>query len=223
VAKKPKVEKDPKGQLPTGKLALRKDPRVYAREIPKIPIAHVRIVGLDLGTATGIAFCDIVPGMPITNAKVVLGVWDLAVGPYDSGPLRHIRLKQFLSILQPDVIMYENVKYDPPAELIKSRGMGPGAIVARVATAAEFLGGLKTTVSTWAEERSIPAQGVAIAQIKKFATGRGNAGKEDMIKACNEQFGTTLPVEDYQRTGADNMADAAFVCFMGIQNYSEGL
>ena len=150
-------------------------------------------------------------------------MWDLSIGPYDSGPLRHIRLKQFLTVACPDLVMYENVKYDPPAELIRNRNMGPGAIVARVATAAEFLGGLKVTVATWCEERDIPTHGLAIAQIKKFATGKGNSGKVAMINACNEQFGTTLDPENYEKTGDDNIADAVFTCAMGIDLYSEGL
>ncbi len=209
--------------VPKTRLAHIRDPRVYEQSLPWVQRDYKRIVGLDLGTNCGIAFCDIIPGQPVRKPTIVGGIWDLSLGPYDSGPLRHIRLKQFLAVTKPSLVMYEEVKYDPPADLINNREMGPGAIVARVSTAAEFLGGLKTTVATWCEENNIPCHGLAIAQIKKFATGKGNSGKQAMITACNGLYGTSLNPEDYERSGDDNIADAIFVCAMGLQEYSEGL
>lgn len=200
-----------------------RDPRLFQEWLPWVQKPFKRILGLDLGTNCGMAFCDFIPGQPIKAPQIIGGMWDLSLGPYDSGPLRHIRLKQFLAITQPDLLMYEEVKYDPPADLIQNKNMGAGAIVARVATAAEFLGGLKVTVSTWCEEQNIPAHGLAIAQIKKFATNKGNAGKPDMINACNAKFGTHLDPVDYAKNGDDNIADAIFVCSMGLDLYSEGL
>lgn len=216
----PKAPKTPK-PLALGKLAIRKDPRVYATEIARVVPPYKRIVGLDLGTNCGVSFCDMIPGVPIKNAKLVVGQWDLSCGDYDSGVLRHIRLKQFLSVLQPDLILFEEVKYTPP--VIPGVQQSPAAIAARVATAAEFLGSLKATVAIWAEERGIPAQGVGIADIKKYATGVGNASKELMIAAANEKLGLSLPIEDYDKTGADNMADSVWVCAMGVERYGEGL
>lgn len=166
------------------------------------------------------AWADFIPGEPLLGVNLVLGHWDLSVSDYDSGPLRHVRLRQFLSVLQPDLIMFESVKYVPPKEIMAK---GINAVVARVATAAELLGGFKTTLTTWAEENGVPAQGLAITEIKKFATGKGNANKVDMILAANEKFGTDFDPETYEQTGVDNIVDAAFVCTMGLENYSEGL
>ena len=180
-----------------------------------------RIIGLDLGTNCGIAFVDVHKSGHL-NDVMILGQWDLSVGPYDTGPLRHIRLKQFLAILQPDLIMFEDVKFSGGKDRHKP-GASIQAIVARVATSIEFIGGLKVTVTTWAEERGVPAHGVGISQIKKFATGSGRANKIDMINACNERFGTNFNPETYVEEGTDNMADAAFVCAMGIDLYSKGL
>jgi hypothetical protein len=201
------------------KLLSEKDPRVYATKLPPCPPEYKRILGVDLGTNCGVAFCDIIPGRPNPQPLIVAGQWNLSLGPYDSGPLRHVRLKQFLAVLAPQLILYEEVKYDPPLGL----GLSVGAVLARVATSAEFLGGLKTTLAVWAEEHGIPAQGIAIAQIKKHATGKGNAGKPDMIRAANEKFGLNLETEDYEKTGADNIADAVHICHMGLELYSEGL
>ena len=203
----------------TAKTELRKlrDPDIFKKLIGDRPDSSRRVVGLDLGTNCGFAFRDIDTGKD-TPHPIVAGMWDLSIGPYDSGPLRHIRLKHFLSVAKPDLVMYEEVKYDPPG----AKFMKPGAIIARISTSAEFLGGLKTTVSTWCEENAVPAQGIAIAKIKKHATGKGNAGKPAMIEACNEHFGTCLSPADYEKNGDDNIADAIWVCDIGVTMYSKG-
>lgn len=222
-AAEPALAEKPPGAgkpLVVGKLAMRKDPRVYAREITVAVPPYRRIVGIDLGTSCGVAFCDILPGVPVVSANLVMGQWDLSLGPYDSGPLRHVRLKQFLAVLQPSLILYEEVKFSPPAAM---RERGVNFILARISTAAEFLGGLKATLTTWAEERGIPAQGVPIGAIKKYATGKGNADKTAMIAAANKRFGTSFATEDYETAGGDNICDAAWICTMGVELYGEGL
>lgn len=223
MAKKKKAARRKKPDFALGVVYMDKDPRVYEDKVKDCDLGQKRVLGLDLGTKCGVAFCDFTPGQPIQGAMITMGQWDLSLGPYDSGPLRHIRLKQFLAIVKPDLVMYEEVKYDPPQDVMKSRGHGMGGVVARVATAAEFLGGLKTTLAVWAEERQIPAHGIAIAAIKKYATDKGNASKEMMIAAANEKFMTNFAAEDYDKTGVDNIVDAAFVCDMGVTLYSEGL
>jgi len=228
-ATKPPAEPKPKKALspiPVGKLGMRRDPRLYAAEVSRTPEKHKRIVGLDLGTNCGIAFCDIMPGFAVKTARITMGQWDLSVGPYDTGPLRHVRLRHFLSVLQPDLVHFEDVKYDVPLAAlahIASVEARIAATVARVVPTAEFIGGLKATVASWCEERCIPCQGVAITQIKQYATGRGNASKVEMIEAANRRLGAGLDPEDYERTGTDNIADAAFLCMMGVDLYAEGL
>lgn len=203
------------------KYSMNRDPRVYAKGVAVKPPEMKRILGLDLGTNCGVAFCDFIPGQPIVDAMVYLDQWDLSIGTYDSTALRHIRLQQFLSVLQPDAIGFEDVKVDVPLEQFKGKPLG--MIVARVVPTAEFLGTLKITLSVWAERHNVPLQGIAITEIKKFATGKGNAGKVDMIRACNTALGVDLDEEGYEKTGADNIADAAHVLRMMIETYSEGL
>lgn len=206
-----------------GVLYMTKDPRVYQRSIPKIVLPYKRILGLDLAGRTGVGFVDIIPGVPVNGTNIVLGQWDLTLGEHDSGPLRHIRLKQFLEIVQPGLVMFEDVKYTGAnaPEGVKKQTLS--ALVARAVTGAQLIHGLKVTLTTWCEERDIPAHGLPIQTIKKFATGKGNVGKPEMITACNEQFGTKFETEGFEQTGVDNMADAAFCCAMGVQLYSEGL
>lgn len=179
-----------------------------------------RVLGLDLGTNCGVAWMDI-----NTKSKerppMVAGQLSLDVGPWDTGPLRHIRLKQFLSVLSPDLIGFEDVKYTPQSEGLKGKPIG--MIVARVATASELIGGFKVTMATWAEEHGVPTQGIAIGSIKKHATGKGNANKIDMIEAANEKFGVSLDTDDYQTSGTDNIADAMHIADMMYHEYLEGL
>lgn len=208
------------GSLPTGKLAKRVDPYKFAAEVVKPPQTR-RIVGIDLGTNCGFAFCDFNPDRQITDAQIVGGIWDLSVSTYDSGPLRHIRMKQFLAVTAPDLIVYEDVVYTPPLDVITNRRLGPAAVVARVARPLEFLGGLKVTLTTWAEEQGVPAHGIGIGTIKQFATGKGVANKAAMITAANQEFGLDLEVEDHARTGNDNIADALFCCAYGVNNYAD--
>ncbi len=49
--------------------------------------------------------------------------------------------------------------------------------------AAQVYGGFLATLTTWCEERAIPYEGVPVGTIKRFATGKGNASKADVIAA----------------------------------------
>jgi hypothetical protein len=185
---------------------------------PKTPQTR-RVLGIDLGTSCGICLADILVGESQSTILLHMGQWDLSLGKYDSGPLRHLRLRELLESASPDLIMYEEVRFDPPVAQFKSIG----AAIARVSTAQEFLGGLKVTVTSWAEAAGIPAEGIAIGQIKKRATGSGVAKKEAIIAAANRDFGCTLPVDDYEAAGSDNIADAAYVCVIGLEQYGDGI
>ena len=206
-----------------GRVNMIKDLEAFAHRVVAPVVGFKRAVGLDLGTNCGVAFVDFRPGAPLRDLTLLLGQWDLSVGPYDTGILRLVRLKQFLSILNPDLVAYEEVKFDPPQDLMQKRGGGMGAVVARVSTAAEFLGSLKATVAIWCHEHNVPAHGLAITQIKKYATNKGNSGKKEMIEAANAQFGLQFETENYEKTGVDNICDAAFCCKMGLEMYAEGL
>ena len=65
--------------------------------------------------------------------------------------------------------------------------------------AAHCYGGFLAILTAWCEQHQIPYQGVPVGTIKKHATGKGNAGKADMIAALRARG---YPVTD------DNEADA---------------
>jgi Holliday junction resolvasome RuvABC endonuclease subunit len=49
--------------------------------------------------------------------------------------------------------------------------------------AAHAYGGFLATLTAWCEHHQIPYQGVPVGTIKKHATGRGNASKDEMVAA----------------------------------------
>lgn len=198
-----------------------RDPWLFAERIKK-PARSNLVLGLDLGTNCGYAFAHMLDGQRLDPEKLALslGQFDLSAGQYDSGAIRFVRLRQFLSVLEPDLIAFEDVKYTPAETPTRFNAR---AIVARAATACEWFGGLKATVAAWAEENGVPCTSFPIGTIKKRATGKGNANKGDMIVACNELFGSDMDSKDYESAGYDNIADAAFVCLLALEHYSTGL
>jgi len=201
------------------KINIERDPRLFAEAITSKSSPHKLALGLDLGTTTGYAYTYFEPNVPTKKSGVAMGQWNLSAGPYDSGAIRFVRLRQFLSILMPDLVLFEDVRYTPQ----RGNKFTVGAIIARAANAGELFGAFKATLCTWCEENNVPCQGIGIGQIKKFATNKGNANKVEMIEACNAKFQTEFDVDDYESTGVDNIADAAFVMAMGLDAYIGGL
>jgi hypothetical protein len=205
-----------------------RDPALFARDVgelaegvsPDRPGSPRLALGLDLGTTTGYSFTRYQPDRPfdLRSAFVVMGQWDLAAGPYDSGAIRFARLYQFLDILQPDLIAYEEPRFTPSEPVHK---VNVAAVLGRAMTSVEFLGGLKTTTCLWAERNGVACQAYPIGRIKKRATGRGNAGKPEMIAAANSLFGVGLEVAGYETSGVDNIADSAIVLLLGLEDYAK--
>ena len=122
------------------------------------------LLALDLGTSTGWCVGD------APDATVVLsGVEKLRPGKYDSYGMGAVRFEAMLEKLHAgrrfDHVVYEAVRAHKGTD------------------AAHVYGGLMTTLQKWCEKRAIPCEGVAVGAIKKFATGKGNAGKDAMIAA----------------------------------------
>jgi Holliday junction resolvasome RuvABC endonuclease subunit len=195
-----------------------KDPEEFAGKLGKAPDNVIRCLGMDLGSNCGVAIYDYEPGGKLLQDKLQLFQWDLSTQGLESGAARFVRLRSFLNAVKPDAVAYEDVKYSPPREFFMNKKFGIPAVLARVATASEVLGGLKVTVATWAQEHNILSNGYAIATIKKFATGNGRANKEDMIAAANKKLGTAFDQSKYKTDGLDNVCDAAFVLLLLLQN-----
>lgn len=77
--------------------------------------------------------------------------------------------------------------------------------------AAHIYGGLLATLQAWCEENSIPYRGVPVGTIKKHATGKGNAGKTEMIEAAKSRG---FSPKD------DNEADALALLHYALANHT---
>lgn len=181
-------------------------------------------LGLDLGTRCGYAYAWHVPGRPVDLATLAMhmGIWDLSAGPYDSGAIRFARLRHFLSVLEPQVVFFEHVRNTVPDSVQKSR-INLHALLSRAASTGELCGAFMATVGAWAEERDVPCEGITIQEIKRRATGKGNANKAEIVTACNTLFGTGFDVATCEQTGVDDAADAAFCCLIALERTWGGL
>lgn len=197
-------------------------PEFFGSSIQKPDPSAMLVLGLDPGTKCGFAYGFILPGGKVKYpTNITMGVWSLKLSEYDSGAMRWLRLRGYLQAARLAGLA-----------LVLMEGRDIGAIAAyrmprqKVLTgmkASDLLAGAKATVATWCEMKKIACGAVAIQKIKKRATDKGNANKEDVILACNREFGTDFDSELYQHTGDDNRADAAFVCALALEEYAEGL
>ena len=118
------------------------------------------------------------------------GTWDLSVRRDESGGMRLVRFRSKLRELKElegiDVLVFEAARHAGP-------GM-QGALVVQ----SEIQGVLKE----WCETESVQYRGYSPSEIKKHATGKGNAKKADMQAAAAERFGRSMD---------DNEADALWL------------
>ena len=84
--------------------------------------------------------------------------------------MRYLRFKRWLSELHQAVGDIHAVYFE---EVRRHAGVD----------AAHVYGGLLATLTSWCEHHNIPYQGVPVGTIKKHATGKGNAGKTEVIAA----------------------------------------
>ena len=125
------------------------------------------ILALDLGTTTGWA-CTTGP-----LARIHTGFLNLNMGRFEGGGMRFLRFENWLDQIDKEhavkQVVYEEVR----------RHLGTDA--------AHVYGGLQGTLTKWCEANRVPYSAIPVGTIKKFATGKGNASKQDMIKAASDQ------------------------------------
>lgn len=135
----------------------------------------VKIAAFDLGTKTGFAFGH------DHHGNVLSGWWHLKPGRFDGGGMRFLKFKVRLDELHKaypfEIVYFEEVRNHKGTD------------------AAHVYGGLLGMLTSWCEEREIPYQGVPVGEIKKFATGKGNADKL-AVKAAVETWGFKPETDD---------------------------
>ena len=143
----------------------------------------MNILSLDIATKTGF------------KTKNASGTWDLKSKRDESGGMRLLRFRskliEIMGIEKIDIVVYERVA-----------GFHKGAII----VASELVGVLKS----FCEDHKLEYKAYSAGEIKKFATGKGNANKEKMIEACIEKYGIT-PIDD-------NEADAIHLFHLAVSD-----
>ena len=150
---------------------------------------HLVILALDLGTTTGWALRS-------ANGPVAHGFVSFKSQRFEGGGMRYLRFGRWLA----DMLALSGSQTGSQSNLT-----GIGAVYFEEVRrhlgvdAAHVYGGLLATLTAWCEHHQIPYQGVPVGTIKRHATGKGNAGKAEVIAAMKA---LGHPVTD------DNEADA---------------
>ena len=146
----------------------------------------MKFICIDPGTNCGWALWD---GYTITS-----GVWDLRVRKDESADFRLVRLRMKLQELPTvDLLFFETAGFN------------------RFPKAAQVAGQIEAVMLLWANDRKVAYKTVKPSELKKFATGKGRAGKPQMVAAARELTGYL--------GCSDDEADARLVMAWAIQRY----
>jgi crossover junction endodeoxyribonuclease RuvC len=142
------------------------------------------ILGIDPGLSCGWAILD------SNGARVGSGTWDLSVrSRWEGAGIGWLRFRRSLEAILDnhpiEAIGYEEVR----------RHAGTDA--------AHVYGALVGVVQAVGEWRKIPYTSIPVGQVKKAATGKGNAGKDEMVAAVLARWN--------HRCESDDEADAHWI------------
>ena len=121
------------------------------------------ILSLDLGTRTGWALLG-------RDGSITSGSASFKPRRFEGGGMRYLRFKRWLTEVKQSADGLDAVYFE---EVRRHAGVD----------AAHAYGGFMAQLTAWCEHHGIPYQGVPVGTIKKHATGKGNAGKDEMISA----------------------------------------
>lgn len=142
------------------------------------------ILAIDLGTTTGFA-------LRTAAGAIQSGIWSFKPSRFEGGGMRFLKFKRQLDAVRAEHQDLRTVYFE--------------AVRAHAGVdAAHAYGGFLGHLTAWCEQHEIPYEGVGVGTIKKAATGKGNASKEEMIAAARARG--FEPIDD-------NHADAiAILC-----------
>mgnify|MGYP003627273725 CR=1 FL=1 len=144
----------------------------------------MNILALDVATKTG--FCH----------DEDSGVWDFSLKRDESSGMRLIKFGSLLAYTlvekEIDLVVFE-----------RSAGRHQNAVIVQ----SELHGVLKHTCETL----KVDYRAYSASEIKKFATGKGNAKKPEMIQACKDNYDIN-PIDD-------NEADAVHIYMLAKRDY----
>lgn len=157
--------------------------------MPKLLIPKLQILALDPATKTGWA-----------HSCGAGGVWDLKSKRDESGGMRLIRFRSKLSevrtLAKIELLVYEAARHGAPKM--------QGALVVHAE--------LQSVIKTWCEDNEIPYKGYSPTEIKKHATGKGNAPKKVMVETAKDKWSNVVD---------DNHADALWLLDLATREYGD--
>ena len=152
------------------------------------------ILALDLGTTTGWA-------LRLADGSIHHGFVSFKPQRFEGGGMRYLRFKRWLTDIKQcndgiDQVVFEEVR----------RHVGVDA--------AHAYGGFMGQLTAWCEHHQIPYQGIPVGTIKKHATGKGNASKDEMVASVRARG--HAPTDD-------NEADAIALLYLAREMATEGV
>ena len=151
------------------------------------------ILALDLGTHTGWALSS-------RDSTITSGTEHFKPQRFEGGGMRYLRFKRWLTEVKQCADGLDSIYFE---EVRRHAGID----------AAHAYGGFMATLTAWCEHHGIPYQGVPVGTIKKHATGKGNAGKAEMVAAATAHGHTPQD---------DNEADALALLHWAIETQEGG-
>ena len=146
------------------------------------------ILALDLGQHTGWALRG-------RDGLITSGTLQFRPGRFEGGGMIYLRFRAWLQELDETANGITTVLFE---EVRSHAGT----------TAAHIYGGFLAHLTAWAEALKLPYRGVPVGTIKRHATGRGNAGKPEVIAAVRAKG--FAPADD-------NEADALALLLWAIE------
>ena len=151
-------------------------------------------LALDLATKTGWAAAAI---NPHGKVQIQSGVETFSVNSRIEGAgMRYLRFRKWLDEMH-KMLDIERLSF----EEVKQR--------AQSVAAGHMYGGFMATLTAWCEDNNVPYEGISVGTIKKHATGKGNAGKEEVLKAMRAKG---------HNPSDDNEADALAQLYLVLEN-----
>ncbi|MFZ9585394.1 MAG: crossover junction endodeoxyribonuclease RuvC [Pseudohongiellaceae bacterium] len=150
------------------------------------------ILALDLGTTTGWA-------LRTPDGAITSGTQSFRPQRFEGGGMRFLRFKRWLTELKAHADGIDSLHFEEVRRHVST-------------DAAHAYGGFLATLTSWCEHHQIPYQGVPVGTIKKHATGKGNASKNEMITAMR-RLGH-VPTDD-------NEADALAILYWASRSNDE--
>lgn len=125
----------------------------------------------------------------------IYGTWDFNIRKDESSGMKWLRFKAKLKEVHESEKL-DLIAYERPAGQHKSSIIHSAKMVA--------------IIESFCEENSIDYRAFSASEVKKFATGNGNAGKPRMIEAAKDKYGYT--------GSDDNEADAIHIYHLTKQS-----